>query len=332
MFCCGVRAFLTLAVAALTIPAYAQSVISTRAGIVHFFEGTVYLGDQPLESHPGRFSSVPQGAELRTARGLAEVLLTPGVFVRIGEKSAIRMLSNELADTRVELLAGSAAVDSDEPSPSTSVRFIYKSWCVRFPKHGTYRIDTDPPRLWVIQGRAEVSTSSGAAVSVEQGMDLPFAPVLVPEQSIPQLRDELTAWAEGRQQSIAADNAIAANIQDPATMDISNPGLDGFTYFPVLGVPSLGLGFYSPYSSLDLYQAGFNSIYLPGYTYVPSFLLIGPGRFPPPLRPYPIGPVFSHPPVGPVSPHPIPVRPVSGPHPTPVHPVSGVGVHVGAHR
>src|ERR1700746_947431 len=229
MFCCGVRTFLTLAVAALTIPAYAQSVISTRAGIVHFFEGTVYLGDQPLESHPGRFSSVPQGAELRTARGLAEVLLTPGVFVRIGEKSASRMLSHE-------------------HSPSTSVRFIYKSWCVRFPKHGTYRIDTDPPRLWVIQGRAEVSTSSGAAVSVEQGMDLPFAPVLVPEQSIPQLRDELTAWAEGRQQSIAADNAIAANIQDPATMDISSPGLDGFTYFPVLGVPSLGLGFYSPYS------------------------------------------------------------------------------------
>jgi hypothetical protein len=84
-------AFLTLVVLTLlTVPAGGQSVISTHSGVVHFFEGAVYVGEQPLESHPG-FSSVPQGAVLRTADGRAEVLLTPGVFIRVGEKSAIRM-------------------------------------------------------------------------------------------------------------------------------------------------------------------------------------------------------------------------------------------------
>ena len=99
MFHGRASAFWTLAVVAvLALPADGQSVISTHSGTVHFFEGAVYLGDQPLESHPGRFSSIPQGGELRTAAGRAEVLLTPGVFVRVGEQSKIRMVGNKLSD------------------------------------------------------------------------------------------------------------------------------------------------------------------------------------------------------------------------------------------
>ena len=164
-------AFWTLAVVSvLTLPADGQSVISTRSGVVHFFEGAVYLGDQPLESHPGKFSSVPQGAELRTAEGRAEVLLTPGVFVRIGERSTIRMVANELSDTRVELLAGSAVVDSAEPNSGTSVTLLYRNWKVHLLERGVYRIDSDPPRLWVFQGKAEVSAGANQALGKCHGV------------------------------------------------------------------------------------------------------------------------------------------------------------------
>ena len=91
MFYRSVCAFWLSAITLLTLPVQAQSVISTHSGIVYFFEGSVYLGDQVLQPHPGKFSSVPPGAELRTAEGRAEVLLTPGVFVSIGARSAIRM-------------------------------------------------------------------------------------------------------------------------------------------------------------------------------------------------------------------------------------------------
>src|SRR5579863_7291246 len=104
--------------AAAVLPVGAQSVISTHSGLIHFFEGEVYLGDQSLESHLGRFPSMPQGAELRTAEGRAEVLLTPGVFLRMGDRSAIRMVANDLADTQVELETGSAIVDSGEDRKS----------------------------------------------------------------------------------------------------------------------------------------------------------------------------------------------------------------------
>jgi FecR protein len=340
------HAFLTLVVLTLlTVPAGGQSVISTHSGVIHFFEGAVYVGEQPLESHPGRFSSVPQGAVLRTADGRAEVLLTPGVFIRVGERSAIRMVANTLSNTRVELLAGSAIVDSAESTPDASVTLLYKNWTVRSHEQGAYRIDSDPPHLWVLKGEAEVSSGERAqALLVKQGMDVPFEPVLVPEQSIGQPRDALSSWAEGRQQSISTDNAIAANIQDPATMTATNPGYDAFTQFPMLGLSSLGPGWTTPYDAYLTYQPGFNSVYLPGYNYLPFLVGLYAGGFSkfgplthsgglvlprrPVLYPRPGLPGSSGGPhLSSFSSHPVPGHPVST-----GHSASPGGVHVGAHR
>jgi len=341
---CAFFAFIVVSV--LILPAFGQSVFSTRSGTIHYFEGTVYLGDQALESHPGKFPSMSQGAELRTAEGRAEVLLTPSVFVRMGERSKIRMIANELSNTRVELLAGSAVVDSAKPNSGTSVTLIYRNWSVRFLEQGVYRIDSVPPRLWVLQGKAEVADNSERALSVGQGMYVPFAPVLVPNRSIDPPRDALSSWAEGRRQSISADNTIAANIQDPGSMDPGTSGPDSFTYFPMLGLPPIGPDMSSLYISSGLYQPGFSSIYLPGYTFLP---VLGFGTYgAPPVRsptlshPIPVHPVYPYPiPVHPVNPFPTPVRPVY-PHPTPVSPVhpapttvhvgAPVGTHVGPHR
>jgi hypothetical protein len=341
----------------LALPAVGQSVISTHSGVVHFFEGAVYMGDQPLESHPGRFPSVPRGAELRTAEGRAEVLLTPGVFIRVGARSTIRMVSNQLSDTRVELLAGSAIVDSAEPGPGTSVTLLFRNWSVHSSEQGVYRIDSDPPHLWVFQGKAEVSAGQKEdAQLVGPGMDVPFAPVLVPTRSAHPPHDTLSQWAEGRQQSIFADNTIAANIQDPATLSLSNSDVDSFTYFPMLGLPSVGPSSSAIYNSVGIYQPGFNSVYLPGYTFFPGYtylplplglisggvstpvrlphygsLPVSPGHSPV-GTPIPVRPISPYPaPVVPILPHPTPVSPIS-PHPIPVHPTSPVGARPVIHH
>ena len=318
---------------ALTVPANCQSVVSTHSGVVHYFEGSVYMGDQRLESHPGKFAMVPKGAELRTAQGRAEVLLTPGVFLRLGEGSAMQMVDNDLSHTRVELLSGSAVVDSDEQKSVTSVSLSYKHWTMRFREQGVYRIDCEPPRLWVLQGEAEVFTDGHSApVSVRAGMYMPFASVLLPEQAIDLPHDALITWSGGRHESISADNAIAANIQDPASMEAAVPGPDSFTYFPMLGLPSLGQDLSTTYDALGLSQPGFNSLYLPGFTFLP--ILLGVGTRPVGVPPARFPSTYLHPiPVRPVYPHPIPTRPTAPtPHPTtPVH-VSTGGVHVGGHR
>ena len=101
---------LAVLVASGAVCVSAQAVISTHSGVVHYFEGAVFLSGQPLEARLGRFASMADGAELRTVQGRAEVLLTPGVLLRLDQNGSIRMLSNSLADTRVELLSGSAMV------------------------------------------------------------------------------------------------------------------------------------------------------------------------------------------------------------------------------
>ena len=266
------------------LPVGAQSVISTHSGLIHYFEGTVYLGDQSLESHPGRFPSVPLDGELRTAAGRAEVLLTPGVFLRMGDRSAIRMVGNDLSDTQVELETGSVIVDSAEPNLNTSVTLIYKNWKVHVLQKGVYRIDAAPPRLWVRQGRADVFAGVGKQpVSLESGMSLPFAGVLVTERTSEPSQDALDDWSNGRSESITADNTITAQLDQDPTAGMAASG--GFTYYPLLGLSPLGPAPVSAYSSYIPSQPGFYSIYLPGYTYRP-FLLgtmgIGIGRRYPP--------------------------------------------------
>jgi hypothetical protein len=326
----AVRACLTLLAGfALTVCAVAQSVISTHSGVIYYFDGFVYLNDQPLESHLGKFPSVPEGAELRTAQGYAEVLLTPGVFLRMGEKTSIRMLSNDLADTRLELEAGSVIVDSAEANSGDPVTLVFRDWQVRSAQPGVYRINSDPPHLWVLKGRAEVfAGAERQPLTVKQGMDLPFAANSVPEQSSAEPVDGLSDWAKGRSDSIAADNAITQQIDsDPASQ---TAGLDGFTNFPILGVSPVGLSS-SFYNSIPS-EPGFYSLYLPGYTSPPLFLItvvrVTDPRFP--VAPISIGipprigflprpnPVTSHPIVlHPVAPH----SPATGPHPV-AHPAA----------
>ena len=231
-----------------------------------------------------------------------------------------------------------ALSESAEPAAGASVTLIYKDWKVRQPQKGLYRIDCDPARLQVRDGEAEVSVARGGEpIHVEQGMDLPFASVLVPEKSAIETRDALTDWADGRAESISTDNAIAANIQDPASMDGSNLSADAFTYFPMLGytLPSAalsggaGLSSYpsSIYGYASPYPIGFSSIYLPGYTYRPLSLRL-PSTV---LQRYPYS-VYSPTHISsPSLSHGTLARPVTTPHPvTPAVPHGPA--HIGGHR
>jgi hypothetical protein len=264
---CARAAASFLAVLAVAFPAAGQSVISTHSGVVYFFEGSVSIGDQPLEQKFGKFPDIGAGRELRTEQGRAEVLLTPGVFLRMSENSRIRMISITLSDTRVELLNGSAVVETKEVAADTSALVIYKGWKVRVPRRGIYRIDAEPAQLQVYKGDAEVLADGRTeAVAVKEGEVLPLAPVLVTEQTTPKLNDDFDHWAMTRSQAIYADNATAAQIiDDPNAIDSSGLAMGGLSYFPMTGIPSLGLinpyglSFWSPFQPM-LY-----SLYLPGY-------------------------------------------------------------------
>ncbi len=319
---------------AVSVPAVrGQSVISVRSGLVHYFDGVVYVADRPLESHLGKYASIPEGEKLRTEHGKAEVLLTPGVFLRVGENTTIRMVDTALADTKVELISGSAILDSLDAGAGRLSTMLYKGWTLTQNQKGVYRVDSNPARVSVREGEVEVvATGANSPVSVEAGMEMPFASILVPDKVSGEAGDVLQDWADGRAQSVAADNQISANIQDPGTMATPDLYPDGFTYFPALGIPSYSVPVYGTatpglYGGSSVYQTGFYSIYLPGYTRAPSLLgLHGIGG---------LGGLNLHRPVAsplrPFSPG-LPVRsPITRPV-APVHIAPRGGAHIGGHR
>jgi hypothetical protein len=256
------------------LPIAGQSVISVRSGVVHYFEGSVSIGEHPLQHQAAKFPSIADGEQLRTAQGRAEVLLTPGAILRVGENSAIRMLYSELSD-RLELQNGSAILESMQQYPGNSVTLIYKNWQVRVPRQGVYKIDSEPQQLKVYTGSAEVSAvGAEAALTVRGGETLPLATVLVPDRTTNESADAFTDWAMGRSHVVSAENATAAQIvDDPNLFDASatqsGSGLGGFTYFPPVGLSSLRMGLSNVYGWNSWGYPYSSNLYTPGYIYVP---------------------------------------------------------------
>jgi FecR protein len=265
---------------AFLIPVSGQSVVSTHSGVVYFFEGSVFIGDQPLIQKFGKFPDIGEGGELRTEKGRAEVLLTPGVFLRVGENSSIKLVSANLSDTRVELMTGSAILESTEANAADNVSLIYKNWDVRLPEEGVLRIDADPAQVNVYKGQAEVGVAQlqtggpqagpdagrDARVTVTTGQNLPLASVLVPQDTTVASNDPFKAWAMSRSQDISSDNATAKGIvDDPGTVDSSGFAAGAYSYYPQAIVPGLGypygMSFWSPF------QSNLSAIYFPPYLY-----------------------------------------------------------------
>ena len=304
-----------------------QSVRSTHSGLLYFFDGYVFLGDEQVQQRFGRFTEIGEGSVLRTELGRAEVLLTPGVFLRVAENSAVRMLSNQLSDTRVELLRGSAIVEVSHEAVNPPDTLIYKGWQVRIPQDSVARLDSEPAQLRVLSGTAEVwADGDSGIVTVQRGEVLPLASVLVAEQATTAAADAFNIWAMNRSSVVSEDNQIAAGItDDPDQIDTSGVASGGFSYFPQTGIASLGitypygLSFWSPDQSL------FNP-YLAAYPYGLLYRRApaGPFLYPRPITIFPGSGAIGRP-IAPLPPRPsiapLPRIPIAPPHVAAPHPI-----------
>src|SRR6185437_1451860 len=117
-------------------------------------EGQVELNGSAVNQKFGEFGTVKNGETLAAQDGRAEVLLTPGVFLRIADHSSFRMISNRLDDTRVELLTGSAIVEVGDLLDHNSITIVSDGANIALEKKGLYRIDADPGRVRVYDGEA----------------------------------------------------------------------------------------------------------------------------------------------------------------------------------
>ncbi len=284
------RLFAGLAVLAAS-SAYGQFVISAHSGVIQLVDGRAYLDDKAVSPKFGQFPDIKEGQVFRTEEGRAEILLTPGVFLRMGENSSIRMVSSRLTDTRVEVLSGSAMVECDEIPKDNSILLQSKGSTMLLVKHGLYRVDAEPSRIQVYDGEAIVKGQSGQ-LTLKGGRQTALGGVLMAESFDKNSGDELYRWSSRRASYLAKANVSSAMAMRSSGGSYSgigswqfNPLFGLFTFVPYngIGYSPFGFGWWSPYTVIyySPYSGGYfggGSVGSPGVSGGSAFSTFGNGR------------------------------------------------------
>lgn len=227
-----------------------------RPGTINYAEGQVSVEGKSAAKQSLGSADLAPGRVLQTERGKAEMLLTPGVFLRLGDDSAVRMLAASLTDTRVELLRGRALLEVDLLEKENRLEVRDRAANVRIEKKGIYAFDADTPRLAVYDGKATAQVDD-RAVEVKKGKELPLEPAaeLRPQKFDTKETDDLYAWSKLRSQYLAEANASSVHTvvaSNPAwwagTGWYWNPWYGTWSFVPATGFYDnpWGFGFYSP--------------------------------------------------------------------------------------
>jgi FecR protein len=140
--------------AILSVPAWGAN--APQPGTVNYFEGQAHIGNSTLTSNSTGKLRLKEGESLTTQNGKAEILLTPGVFLRVGADSSVKMISPDLGNTKVRLTNGHAMVEVDEIYKANDIRVLQDGASVRLLKKGLYDFDARQNQVRVFKGQALV--------------------------------------------------------------------------------------------------------------------------------------------------------------------------------
>ena len=254
-------ALLALAILAVwAVPATAQPVVSAKSGMVSYVMGTVYLDGQQMDDVVAQFPYMKENGTLRTTEGRAEVMMNPGMFLRLGENSELRMITNRFIDTRVELVKGSAVVqfvtEFTGVQKDNHFTLVLKDATVDIAKPGDYRFDVDPARIKVFAGLANVQVGKETtAVTGGKMLNLGAGTASV-EKFDTKETDALDRWS-GQRGQLNAQAAASSARQVNDQYDPRDPCY-GYSYsrsyaVPVGQNPCVGTWRYNPWYGLWTY-------------------------------------------------------------------------------
>jgi hypothetical protein len=204
--------------------AFAFGAGPARPGTVNYVEGAAYLSGQPLNNKDVGNSTLEAGQVLDTATGKAEILLTPGVFLRIGDNSAVKMVSPGLTLTQVDLEKGRAGIEVDELHNQNDLQVIDNGVTTRIDKTGYYEFDSNPAEAMVFKGMAKAEVGDGKWREIKSHHELALngsanGQPLATEKPVDfntQTPDDLYNWSSLRSHYLAEANNEMAGEYGPA--------------------------------------------------------------------------------------------------------------------
>ena len=187
----------TVAFMVLMQVAQTQFLVSTKAGIVNYVQGSATVKAA---------TSVPAGKPIATGPGGAiEILLNPGSYLRMGENSQVVLERIELSDIALRVLQGSAVVEANGVDKDLPLTVNVGKLKMEIIKDGIYLFADG--KVVVVDGKIRDGNnglvySKGYRISDDQGYRA---------QKVKTFTTPLELWSQQRDQQIARANLNVAN-------------------------------------------------------------------------------------------------------------------------
>jgi ferric-dicitrate binding protein FerR (iron transport regulator) len=170
---------------------------SPQPGAINCVEGQVFVDGQAAVT--GESAAVKPGQLLETSDGRAEILLTPGVFLRAAANSAVKLDTASPRNVRVDLVRGEALVEVAQMESADRLEVVDKGASTRLEKNGVYLFNATNGTIIVYAGKARVNDDSHT-ISLAKGEELSLAgdTSLKPRKADPASNDSLYTWSRQR--------------------------------------------------------------------------------------------------------------------------------------
>ena len=275
----------------------AQHLISSKAGFVNRAEGKVFILRQDAENgERGRASMGTQmrdGDRLMTEAGsYAELLLSPGSYIRLNENSEVRAVNTAFTRMSFELVKGSIITEVSNANERVSnvnkdnpLEIVTPHGAASIGKDGLYRFDALETNTLVQVRQGELALAgreqflSGKVTRLGRGKAVKLGGGDVSNLEIAKVNrdaaDSFDSWSFGRAQTLMTANVSA--LRRSNTMGalaygwMYDPFYNCYTFIPGRGrlfFSPYGMGFFGSYA--DCLRYGYGYGYFPQYYYPPS--------------------------------------------------------------
>jgi hypothetical protein len=279
----------------LALPAAAAS--NAIPGTLNYVEGQVTVAGQTVTSRSVGQVQLEPNQVLETGQGRAEILLTPGVFLRAGDNSAVRLVSSGLANTRVEVLRGQAIVEVDELFKDNNLWVLMNGSSTRLDQQGLYAFNTNTQLVQVFDGKATVQQNDRQK-ELKKGKEIALNgtwKVRDFDTKAQATQDPLYAWS-----NLRSEYEAEASMQSAQNIFVGggpywwygpgwywNPYWDLYGFIPGDGIwfSPFGWPFYSPWAAYGYgfgygrYGYGFAGRGLVGHGHISGSAIASSGHF-----------------------------------------------------
>lgn len=190
----------------IAIRAAPPSAGSAQPGTLNAITGEVSINGVPVNPINAAPVTIEGGRRIRTGQGMAEILLSPGSFLRLGKASALTLETVGTREIRVQLQRGEALIEVLDAGVALTMEQNGVTAIVRNP--GLYEFNQKRSMVAVYAGQARLNKDDQQLVATA-GLGVGTRRFLVFRTS-PDPGNALLSWSRSRSEQLSRESRLSA--------------------------------------------------------------------------------------------------------------------------